>query len=647
MAITTSLSGAPIDVASARVDPWSVLDGPEDRAPRSWRGARMVAAVILGAGPTLVKLWRFNDPRGEAVVLAGAMAIGWEALLMSVVGRRRLATAACLVFAIACAAGSTAVIGRAPAVVLLLAVVAAHGALVEWRPGRRPARTKRVETLALLPLVASQVLWSRSASSFAVVALLVSSLVVLELSVRAPRLISTVEQRMDGAVRAVVAAVAAVVLMVVALPLVYLPGALIRGLRWLVRVPRHDHRSSSWRPRHVSAADEQRDAARPFASTPRQLRALRSAGGIALVLLVVLGSVVWRDHVRTSGTVEQPGGGGSPTADPAPSGFGQEFEASVAFEDAPWARILRLELRDYWSLLEFSPSGGWRVANLTSKYINVNDGERRSAQPPEGLGKPLDVWLLGGSVAFGAGQRDQHSVASELVLAAARDGIALRVHNLAIPATINWQSALLLAEQLEGEERPDLVVFLDGENDVNLEGLVSGTKMDESGEPATLLDSEFATMLAARAEPGVAAQLGIDRTPPASGSVPADPAAFAEGVLRRYRRGVHLARTVGDAADVPVRFFWQPALVTKDGWSPADEQALQGISDADRAFSREIHERIYDALPDLDVEDVTKAYDGEDRPIYWDGVHTNELGSKLVAAAMYRKLKPQLEDLSS
>ena len=339
---------------------------------------------------------------------------------------------------------------------------------------------------------------------------------------------------------------------------------------------------------------------------------------------------------------------GSEGASEAPETFPRAFEEDPAFEDAPWARNLRLGLLEAWQNLEFNAAlGGWRVKDLTSEYINIADGERATTSPPPELGEPVTVWFFGGSAAFGAGQRDAHTLPSELVQRAADDGVALEVHNLAVPATVNWQSAMLLIALLQWEDEPDLVVFYDGANDLALQDVLTERGRGGSDEPASLVDGELDEILGERAEEsGVAA----DIVPPSDTVTPDEtpsPGTAGRLVYNRYRNGVEIVRQFCAAASVPVEFFWQPELRIKEPLSEADRDTLADL-DVDNATlerAREISGAARAGLSALDVTDLSSAFDGQTQAIYWDTVHTNEVGARIVAGAIYEELEPTLAQL--
>lgn len=328
--------------------------------------------------------------------------------------------------------------------------------------------------------------------------------------------------------------------------------------------------------------------------------------------------------------------------------FPREFEDDAAFEDAPWAENLRLGLLDAWNNLEFNAAlGGWRIKDVASEDFNITDGERRTIAPDPALGEPTTVWLLGGSAAFGAGQRDAHTIASELVRRAGDAGVPLEVRNLAVPATVNWQEAMLLMARLGWDEPPDLIVVYDGANDLALQGQLTEQGRGRSDEPASLVDAELDEVLRERADRSGAAD-GV--LPPSATTQPdaaPSPSEAGQLVFSRYSRGVEAIRRMADSAGVPVAFFWQPDLNLKQPLSDADRDTLAelGIEDETVTRSIETSAAARAGLASLGVVDLSSVYDGRDEAIYWDTVHTNELGARIVAESIFSHLEPTIRSL--
>ncbi len=142
--------------------------------------------------------------------------------------------------------------------------------------------------------------------------------------------------------------------------------------------------------------------------------------------------------------------------------------------DAAETERIRQTLDDY--VLQ----GHWQVNPWTglinrayaSEYLNVDQDGRRAGLPPSaehsGL-PPLDVWAFGGSTLFGWGVSDRHTVPSQLQ-AELQERLPRRqvsVSNLGVPwYNSSHEVALLLARLRQSSRPPDMVVFLDGLNDL-------------------------------------------------------------------------------------------------------------------------------------------------------------------------------------
>lgn len=438
---------------------------------------------------------------------------------------------------------------------------------------------------------------------------------------------------------ALVAGLTTIVLIVVVLPV----SALTR-----LRSRRTPRGASTWQ-RTTSTPDGDRIVLRGDGSAPAPALRARAAwrAPVAVTLVLLVGGIMVLDR---SGAVEVrwPVVARPATGDGSrPEAFARPFEDDPAFADAPWARSLRVNLLDAWKNLEFNAAvGGWNMKDVESEYINVQDGERSTSHPPSRLGEPLTVWFFGGSAAFGAGQRDAHTIPSELVGLAARDGVAIEVHNYAVPATVNWQSAMLLVARLAWDRPPDLVVFYDGANDVALQDVLAGRGRARSDWPASLVDGEVDRLLRERAADQ---EVPDDVIPPGQDPEPDDPPTASEAgrlVATRYGRGVALVQAQCEAADVPVSFFWQPDLRVKNPLSPADRRTLDAV-DAQGGVERlrTMTAAVRPALGRLGVHDLSSVFDRRTEPIFWDTVHTNELGAQIVASAIYQRLKSELTQL--
>ena len=115
-----------------------------------------------------------------------------------------------------------------------------------------------------------------------------------------------------------------------------------------------------------------------------------------------------------------------------------------------------------------------------------------------------------------------------------------------------------------------------------------------------------------------------------------DPTAAADAAVEIHRRGVDLVTALGAAYGFEVRFFWQPYLYTKDPLTPAETE-LVGLPGYDTDVWMPMTDRVRASLQ-APVIDLSDALDGVDSSLFWDFVHTNEFGARLVAEAIYPHL---------
>lgn len=602
-------------------DPWAVAPAEAVPSTAPWRAIGLAVAVwAVGLFGPVAAVWG-NGPsnREGAAVLAG-VALAWVLLL--VVGPWRWWRRIVLLATVPLGVAVVPAIGGTPVVVAAAGILVAHAALIRWDPlpGWRSAADPMAR-LALPVLAAAELSWARSQRLPLSALLFGAALVVVELHHRFPGVTRRGDRAVERVLHVVVVAVGSVITFVVALPLLYLPGLVGRAWHRLRRPP-----SSTWKVVGTSVSEHRRDADRPFAGPPPGSSAWRHLAALAVVALVVAGAVV---------VVDRPSGDQPP--DDAEALFAQDTSV-------PWSDLPALEGVDYadelmaehlafgGDALRSSTVGDYVVADVAERYTNVTDGVRRSRAVPDCDCRPLVVWLLGGSAAFGIGQRDEHTIASELIRIAGEDGRSLDVRNMAVPGWTLWQEYQgLLARLALGTERPDLVVFYDGANDVA--GAVFGAaagQVDPTA-PIVLQADDLKTLVE-------------------SGSATVPDAAtlrrIGEDAADRYRALQELVEPQLAAMGIDTAWFFQPDALT----DPVQRRGLDalyqpGTANRARTFSLDAAAEAASLRLAPDVHDLRHLFDGYDQPVFLDTVHTNEVGATVAAGAIYEVLGPQLDEL--
>jgi hypothetical protein len=118
----------------------------------------------------------------------------------------------------------------------------------------------------------------------------------------------------------------------------------------------------------------------------------------------------------------------------------------------------------------YEPWVGFAFRDYTGKYVNVTGHVRKSIpELSDSLAKqPFRIFFLGGSTTYGFHVTDAETIPSAFVRAYRQKypgGRPIQAINLAMPGYYSYQELILLADRLFRDDRPDMVVMLDGLND--------------------------------------------------------------------------------------------------------------------------------------------------------------------------------------
>lgn len=316
-----------------------------------------------------------------------------------------------------------------------------------------------------------------------------------------------------------------------------------------------------------------------------------------------------------------------------------------ALRDAPWAAryFSEFEALDW----EYVPFVGPRVAPVRGRFINSTDAVRRSyIASVDGDREPVEVWFFGGSTTWGEGQRDLHTIPSEVARLAEAEGIALHPVNFGQRGYAAFAEFLLFEQELDRRGPPDAVVFYDGLNEL---GTQTETARNLSRQPSIYqiditrraFEREPAQPRTAhRPEPSVAreylqtsavhkvwrALAGVWDPPAAQAQggpgalSPADRERAVENAAAIYRRSIDLIRHVAAREGLEPLLFWQPTVPRSEN---PDYYALT--------------ERV---VGDSRVVDLSRTLEDVTQPVFIDSGHTNERAARLVAEAIWTHLEP-------
>lgn len=202
---------------------------------------------------------------------------------------------------------------------------------------------------------------------------------------------------------------------------------------------------------------------------------------------------------------------------------------------------------------EVSSSGTWRFAATSTPTINLGPSGRQTWAPP--APPQLRIAFTGGSAAFGFGQRDEHTIASQLARDLYEAGASAEVRNLGVPGWTLRNAVADVEARLARGERFDVLILYGGFNETVSAGL--------GAPPGTSLFDRLLTEELRRArepESLAAAWRRSSALVQLSGWSPPPQPPPVRQMRPRKRTGFQLAPTDRDAALRALRFdFDEPA----------------------------------------------------------------------------------------
>ncbi len=295
---------------------------------------------------------------------------------------------------------------------------------------------------------------------------------------------------------------------------------------------------------------------------------------------------------------------------------------------------VRALLSDTWSRkFLYEPYTQFTEAPYRSEYVNVHEagfrfGADQGPWPPDP--GPVNVFIFGGSTAFGYGVADDETIASYLQqdLASIIDG-PVRVYNFGRGHYYSTQERVLFTQLLVTGQTPDLAIFIDGLNDfyyakadepLYTRRLRRVTQDPKSRALELLSQLPLARVVGRQAEPE---------------DVAYDDPAIIQRAIDRYLANKSIIEAIAASRDVQPVFVWQPvptfaydetrhpfgfASIPRHLYSKQGYKSVQYLVEQDRLGPNFLW-----------CADIQKHEKG---PLYVDVVHYSAEFSKRIAACI-------------
>ena len=331
------------------------------------------------------------------------------------------------------------------------------------------------------------------------------------------------------------------------------------------------------------------------------------------------------------------------------------------YNNAKWVPTYFDELSGF--TVNWLPFAYWIGAPYRSRYLNIGtDGTRKGFASSRDRRHAIRIFAFGGSAMWGEGARDDYTIPSWLQRFLDQTAYRTQITNFGQEGYVSTQEMIVLFEQLQKGNIPDVVIFYDGFNDAGsaMGNGVAGSSYDERNRRTefrvfnqwasddSLLYEETALalirhsgmgQLAKRiliaADPGRFKELqgqfvAVDQN--ARVAPGGERAAVQEDVVRTYLINNRIVDAMGKSFGFGCLFFWQPTVYTKA--IPTAYEAKQGWLPGDREFLAGVYERVARAAGQENIHDLSGVFGSSTQPFFIDESHTTEAGNRIIAQAM-------------
>lgn len=326
------------------------------------------------------------------------------------------------------------------------------------------------------------------------------------------------------------------------------------------------------------------------------------------------------------------------------------------YGDAAWMNDYQEEFRRSYGS-EWRPYLYWRRLPYHGNYINVDANGLRLTTSAEGVGRatgtPLKVFMFGGSTMWGTGARDAFTIPSIVLKELQQKGVAAEVVNFGESGYVSTQEVMALLLQLQKGERPDLVVFYDGVNDIysayqqRTAGLPQNefnrvqefnlSKPEKFKRRAQMLMRDVSTEVSTvRMARGLLRRAGIERQTADDALRPANES-LAQDVLATYQGNIEVVKALSEHYHFKCLFYWQPTVFQKTRLTDyeAGQRAQMKIMERFVEMTYEaVRQSRLGEMPDSSFHDLSLIFADVGEPLYTDWCHLGESGNERIARSM-------------
>jgi lysophospholipase L1-like esterase len=331
----------------------------------------------------------------------------------------------------------------------------------------------------------------------------------------------------------------------------------------------------------------------------------------------------------------------------------QEYNHNKAHDpkDILWLDDYKKEYNSS-SITEWEPYIYFRRKPFVGKYININkNGNRETKQwniKRKDTDKVFNIFMFGGSVLWGDGARDDHTIPSLVSKVLSEHGINVNITNFGEGGYVNTQEVIYLLLQLQKNNIPDLVVFFDGVNDVFsvLQNGKAGLPQNEfnrkaefntATSPKKLLNLYLVKIMSKSATVNLfnigSSKFFNFKSPYFDFKLNRNE--FHKGaldVINIYFSNMKIVNDSSCGRFIPM-FYWQPVLHDKKILTEYEKRHYYDNKEFNEvyALTKDIIKSKAALFNGYHFYNITDIFETTTKPIYIDFCHLNEAGNEIIA----------------
>ncbi|OIO40377.1 hypothetical protein CO154_01930 [Candidatus Pacearchaeota archaeon CG_4_9_14_3_um_filter_31_7] len=280
---------------------------------------------------------------------------------------------------------------------------------------------------------------------------------------------------------------------------------------------------------------------------------------------------------------------------------------------------------EYFPYLEYR-----RVPNYHGEYINIDENSIRKTESSCFIQSDdrIRIFIFGGSTLWGSGARDEGTIPSFVLTYLCENKIAAEVINFGEAGYGSTQEIIRLELELRKENKPDIVIFYDGVNEV-----YSAYQNKKAGLPQNVQNriEDFNSRNRINLKNALVNSNLVRIINKLIGGFKKEkietlPESLDDETANVYLENVKLVKILAEEYDFKTFFYWQPSVYSKDNLSEDEKNKIA---------KDETYKKLYFDVKDIvdesqDVIDISDVFDEHYESIFIDPYHTSEEGNKII-----------------